>query len=118
MHNATVPQPVTTVSLNSNTTIVVIQAVAGFVSKHNVIPFRSPCPLFIAPLMAQTPVVFSQGREDLCSWVPIQAKNNASQGIHNGDCIIHIAWEVNKVLTAEGTEYEQDWKNEIKLNLF
>ncbi|GFY26295.1 hypothetical protein TNCV_24931 [Trichonephila clavipes] len=36
MHNATVQQPLTTVSSNSNTTIVMLQAEVGFVSKHNV----------------------------------------------------------------------------------
>ncbi|GFS55898.1 hypothetical protein TNCV_2924731 [Trichonephila clavipes] len=38
MHNTTVQQPLTGMSPNSNTTIVMLQAEAGFVSKHNVVP--------------------------------------------------------------------------------
>ncbi|GFV63679.1 hypothetical protein TNCV_1962251 [Trichonephila clavipes] len=57
MHNATVQQPLTTVFSNSNPTIVMSQAEAGFVNRHNVVPFRCPCPPFTAP----TSVVFSQG---------------------------------------------------------
>ncbi|GFS54874.1 transposable element Tcb2 transposase [Trichonephila clavipes] len=45
----------TTVSLNSNPIIVMLQAKGGFVSKHNVIPFRCVCLPFIAPLAVQTP---------------------------------------------------------------
>ncbi|GFT25801.1 uncharacterized protein TNCV_1517741 [Trichonephila clavipes] len=61
MHNVTVQQPLTTVSPNSNPIIVMLQSEAGFVSKHDVIPFRYPCPPFIASVATQTPVVFSQG---------------------------------------------------------
>ncbi|GFU61416.1 hypothetical protein TNCV_492491 [Trichonephila clavipes] len=62
MHNATVQQRLTTVSTNSNPTIVMLQSEAGFFSKHNVVPLRCQCPPFIAPLAVQTPVDFSQGR--------------------------------------------------------
>ncbi|GFT87745.1 hypothetical protein TNCV_4000951 [Trichonephila clavipes] len=61
MQNAAVQQPLTIVSPHSNLNIVILQAEAGFVSKHNVVPFRCPCPPFIAPLAALTPVVSSQG---------------------------------------------------------
>ncbi|GFW11749.1 hypothetical protein TNCV_1082951 [Trichonephila clavipes] len=53
--NATVQQPLTKVSPNSNPTVVQIEV--GFVSKPNV----APCPPFIAPLAVQMPVVSSQG---------------------------------------------------------
>ncbi|GFV24872.1 hypothetical protein TNCV_883401 [Trichonephila clavipes] len=46
MHSATVQQPLTVVSPNSNPTIVMLQAEVGFVSKHNVVPFRCPCPSY------------------------------------------------------------------------
>ncbi|GFS59291.1 transposable element Tcb2 transposase [Trichonephila clavipes] len=61
MHNATVQQPLITVSPNSNPTIVMLQAEAGSISKHNVVPFRCLFPSFIAPLVEQMPVVSSQG---------------------------------------------------------
>ncbi|GFU27381.1 hypothetical protein TNCV_3906221 [Trichonephila clavipes] len=57
MYNATFDQTLTVVSPNLNLTNVMLQAKAGFVSKHNNVPFRCPCPLFIVPLAAQTPVV-------------------------------------------------------------
>ncbi|GFX46361.1 hypothetical protein TNCV_238231 [Trichonephila clavipes] len=60
MRNATVQQPLTTVSGNSNPTILMLQAEAGFISKHN-IPFRCSCSSFITPLVVQTPVVSCQG---------------------------------------------------------
>ncbi|GFU94554.1 vacuolar protein sorting-associated protein 13B [Trichonephila clavipes] len=60
MHNTTVQQSLTAVSPNSNLTIVMFQAEAEFVSKYNVISFRCPCPPFIAPLEAKTPVVSNQ----------------------------------------------------------
>ncbi|GFV67494.1 hypothetical protein TNCV_4621751 [Trichonephila clavipes] len=44
MHNATVQQPPTTVPPNSNPTIVMLQAEARFVSKHNDVPFHCSCP--------------------------------------------------------------------------
>ncbi|GFY04973.1 uncharacterized protein TNCV_561051 [Trichonephila clavipes] len=87
MHNATVQQPLTTESPNSNPTIVMLQAEVGFVSKHNIVPFRYPSSPFIAPLTAQTPMVSSQGLnlsfyDSLCgcamrtihlsSWVMVQ----------------------------------------------
>ncbi|GFY07371.1 hypothetical protein TNCV_5085561 [Trichonephila clavipes] len=59
MHDATVQQPLTTMSPNSNSTIVMLQPEAGFVSKQNVVPFRGPCPPFIA-LVVSAPVVSSQ----------------------------------------------------------
>ncbi|GFT54229.1 hypothetical protein TNCV_2467391 [Trichonephila clavipes] len=43
---------------NLNLTIVILQAKVGFVSKHNVVPFRFLCLPFIAPMAAQMPVVF------------------------------------------------------------
>ncbi|GFW51487.1 hypothetical protein TNCV_4211651 [Trichonephila clavipes] len=49
MHNSTVQQPLTTVSPNSNPTIAMLQTETGFVSKHNIVPFRCPCPPFVAP---------------------------------------------------------------------
>ncbi|GFX56473.1 hypothetical protein TNCV_74191 [Trichonephila clavipes] len=55
MHNATVQQPLTTMSPNSKLTNMMLQAEAGFASKHNVVRFR------YAPFFAQSPVVFSQG---------------------------------------------------------
>ncbi|GFT35991.1 hypothetical protein TNCV_4343001 [Trichonephila clavipes] len=61
MHNATVQQPITTVSPNSNLNIVILQAEAVFVSKHNAVPFCCPCPPLIASLVAQMPAVSSQG---------------------------------------------------------
>ncbi|GFU97162.1 hypothetical protein TNCV_3180041 [Trichonephila clavipes] len=67
MHNATVQQPLITVSPNSNPTIVMLQAEAGSISKHNVVPFRCLFPSFIAPLVEQMPVVSSQGQiQKLC----------------------------------------------------
>ncbi|GFY06578.1 hypothetical protein TNCV_3524341 [Trichonephila clavipes] len=50
MYKATVQQPLATVSPNSNPTILMLQAKEGFVSKNKVVPFRCPCPSFIAPL--------------------------------------------------------------------
>ncbi|GFV31039.1 hypothetical protein TNCV_4857841 [Trichonephila clavipes] len=55
MHNATVQQPLKTVS------IVMCQAEEGFGSKHNVFSVRYPCPQFIALFTAQTFVVSTQG---------------------------------------------------------
>ncbi|GFX19689.1 hypothetical protein TNCV_2075971 [Trichonephila clavipes] len=55
MHNATVKQPFISVSPNSNPTIVMLQAEAGFISRYDVVPFRCPCPPFIASLAVQTP---------------------------------------------------------------
>ncbi|GFY00908.1 hypothetical protein TNCV_4529271 [Trichonephila clavipes] len=56
-----VRQPLTAVSKNSKLTIETLQAEARFVSKHNVVPFRCPCLPFIAPFLAEAPVIFSQG---------------------------------------------------------
>ncbi|GFY30622.1 hypothetical protein TNCV_3117841 [Trichonephila clavipes] len=64
MHNAAVQKPLTTVSLNSNPTIVMLQAEAGFVSKHNVVPFRCPFPSFIAPLVTKR------------LWFPVKSKRS------------------------------------------
>ncbi|GFV93413.1 hypothetical protein TNCV_1987291 [Trichonephila clavipes] len=61
MHNATVQQPLTTVSANSNPTIVMLQAKVLFASKHNAVPFCCPYPPLIAPLAAQMPMISSQG---------------------------------------------------------
>ncbi|GFX96538.1 hypothetical protein TNCV_1442121 [Trichonephila clavipes] len=47
MHNATVQQPLPSVSPNSNPTIVMLQVETGFTSKHSVVPFRCPCLPFI-----------------------------------------------------------------------
>ncbi|GFY29946.1 hypothetical protein TNCV_4072591 [Trichonephila clavipes] len=58
MQNATVEQSLTTVSPNG----VCLQAEAECVIKHNVVPFRCPCPPFIAPLTAQTNVVSVKGK--------------------------------------------------------
>ncbi|GFX92301.1 hypothetical protein TNCV_1112281 [Trichonephila clavipes] len=66
MHNTTVHQPFTKVSSNLNPTIVMKQEEAGFVSKHNIVPFRHPCSSFITPLAAQTPVVSSRGQTKEC----------------------------------------------------
>ncbi|GFT03063.1 hypothetical protein TNCV_1361411 [Trichonephila clavipes] len=55
-------------SPNSNPTIVMWPAETGFVSKLNVIPFPFPCPPLIAPLVARTPVVYSQGLTK--QWMP------------------------------------------------
>ncbi|GFV23670.1 hypothetical protein TNCV_5108561 [Trichonephila clavipes] len=49
------------VSLNSNPTIEMLQAGAGFVSKDNVVPIYYSCPPFIASLATQMPMVSSQG---------------------------------------------------------
>ncbi|GFW13548.1 hypothetical protein TNCV_1210141 [Trichonephila clavipes] len=68
MHNTTVQQSVTKVSPNSNPTIVMLQAEAGFISKCNATPFCCPCLPFIAPLAAQTPVVSSQGKVGVAQW--------------------------------------------------
>ncbi|GFX80137.1 hypothetical protein TNCV_2107831 [Trichonephila clavipes] len=62
MHNITVQQPLSTVSLNSNPTIVGLQSEAGFVSNYSAIPFCCPCPPFISPLVVQTPVVPIKGK--------------------------------------------------------
>ncbi|GFV61801.1 hypothetical protein TNCV_2517331 [Trichonephila clavipes] len=43
-------EPFSTVTPNSNPTIVMLQAKAGFVSKHNIGPFRCPCLSFITPV--------------------------------------------------------------------
>ncbi|GFW10714.1 hypothetical protein TNCV_4918331 [Trichonephila clavipes] len=62
MQNATVYQPLSTVSRNSNPTIPMLQE---FVCKANVVPFRCPCPPFNSPLTAQTIVVSTQSS---CGW--------------------------------------------------
>ncbi|GFS72587.1 hypothetical protein TNCV_4135891 [Trichonephila clavipes] len=49
-------------SPNSNPTILMFQAEAGFVSKHNVAPFHCPCSPFIIPMTAQT------------LWFPVRGK--------------------------------------------
>ncbi|GFW79252.1 hypothetical protein TNCV_2476591 [Trichonephila clavipes] len=64
VHNSTVQQPLTSVSPNSNPTILIWQAEVEFACKHNVIPFRCAYPPFIAPLMAQVSVAPSQGLID------------------------------------------------------
>ncbi|GFY23209.1 hypothetical protein TNCV_3764491 [Trichonephila clavipes] len=58
---AEVQQPLTTVSSNSNPTIMMLQAKSEFVSKNNVVPFHCPCMPFIALLAVQTSMVFRQG---------------------------------------------------------
>ncbi|GFX23332.1 hypothetical protein TNCV_4936471 [Trichonephila clavipes] len=62
IHNATIHPSITKLSLspNSNTTIMMLQAVEEFFSKHNVVPFRWPCLPFISPLATQIRVIFCQ----------------------------------------------------------
>ncbi|GFT77776.1 hypothetical protein TNCV_7951 [Trichonephila clavipes] len=57
MHNAKFQHPLYTVSSNSNSTIVMWENKAGFVSKHNAIPFCFACPPHIEPFPSQTPAV-------------------------------------------------------------
>ncbi|GFX10770.1 hypothetical protein TNCV_3929101 [Trichonephila clavipes] len=59
IHNATIYQLPTTVSVNSNTTIMMLQAEEGFDSKDNALPSCCRCLPFLAPLVTQTHVVFS-----------------------------------------------------------
>ncbi|GFS47410.1 uncharacterized protein TNCV_4863321 [Trichonephila clavipes] len=47
-YNATVQQPLTTVSRNSNPNTLMLKSKTGFVSKHNVVPFRCPYLTLIA----------------------------------------------------------------------
>ncbi|GFT24184.1 hypothetical protein TNCV_2064251 [Trichonephila clavipes] len=61
MHNAIDQQLLTTKSPNLNLTILMLEAEAGFVSKHNAVLLRCSCLPFIAPMTAQMPVVSSQG---------------------------------------------------------
>ncbi|GFT74920.1 hypothetical protein TNCV_2445421 [Trichonephila clavipes] len=61
MYNATVQQSLTTVSSNSDPDIVMFQTEAGFVSKHNAVPFRCPSPPFIALFAKKMPEVSNQG---------------------------------------------------------
>ncbi|GFV55902.1 hypothetical protein TNCV_1390181 [Trichonephila clavipes] len=75
MHNATVQQPLKTVSLNSNLTIVMLHSEAGFVRIHNVVEFRCPYQPLKSPLMLPNPVVFSQGDDE---YVPSDEENISS----------------------------------------
>ncbi|GFS67648.1 hypothetical protein TNCV_4363401 [Trichonephila clavipes] len=68
MHNAAVKQPLTTVSPNWNTTIVMLKSEVVIVSKRKVLPFRNPYLPFISSLAAQTPVVSSQ--RNMKQWTP------------------------------------------------
>ncbi|GFW14058.1 hypothetical protein TNCV_3546471 [Trichonephila clavipes] len=61
MHISMHQQFLTTVSPKSNPKIVMLQEEAGFIRKHNAIPFRCPSPPFITTLAVQTPVFMSQG---------------------------------------------------------
>ncbi|GFX84492.1 transposable element Tcb2 transposase [Trichonephila clavipes] len=61
VHSAAVQHPLSTVSTDSNPTIVVLQTDASLVSKDNFIPFCHPHPSFIAPLAAETSVAPRQG---------------------------------------------------------
>ncbi|GFW86149.1 hypothetical protein TNCV_1969571 [Trichonephila clavipes] len=70
MHKSTVHQPLTKVTLIPNPTIVMLQAEAGFVSKHNAIPFRFSCPPLIELLVAQTLVVSTRGFT--MQWTPCE----------------------------------------------
>ncbi|GFY12298.1 hypothetical protein TNCV_284011 [Trichonephila clavipes] len=88
-HNATVQHPLITVSPNSNLTILMLQAEVGYVSKHNVLPLRCPCPPFITPLAAQTSVISSK----------VQTKQRTSCGhstllkmVSNGGYRMDIEW--------------------------
>ncbi|GFX22571.1 hypothetical protein TNCV_2785061 [Trichonephila clavipes] len=62
IYNAIVQQLFTTIFPDSNPTIEMLKAEAGFVSKQNVVQFRYPWSQFIALLTAQKPVVSSQGQ--------------------------------------------------------
>ncbi|GFU56037.1 hypothetical protein TNCV_3405041 [Trichonephila clavipes] len=53
--------PLSTVSPDSNSTIVELQAKARLVSEDNFIPFCRPHPSFIAPLAVEASVVLRQG---------------------------------------------------------
>ncbi|GFT34046.1 hypothetical protein TNCV_4384931 [Trichonephila clavipes] len=72
--NATVQQPPTRVSPNSNPTIVILQVEARFVRKHNVTPFRCPCPPLSTPLNgANAPVKGKRGNGRLAD-IPFSCK--------------------------------------------
>lgn len=62
MHNATVQKLLTTVTPNTNLAIVIMQAEARFFCKRNVVSFLYPGLPFLAPLVAQMPVISSQGK--------------------------------------------------------
>ncbi|GFW28306.1 hypothetical protein TNCV_4639731 [Trichonephila clavipes] len=79
IHNAKVQQPLTTVSPNSISIIVMLHAEERFVSKHNVVPFRCPCLPFIAPLGAKMSVVSSQGENDMANAFWVSVGNNISK---------------------------------------
>ncbi|GFW41543.1 hypothetical protein TNCV_4034601 [Trichonephila clavipes] len=61
VHNSDLQHPLSTVSPDSNPTIVVLQTDAELVSKDNFIPFCRPHPSLIVPLAAETSVVLGQG---------------------------------------------------------
>ncbi|GFS62745.1 uncharacterized protein TNCV_3201871 [Trichonephila clavipes] len=92
MHNATVQQLLTTVSRNSNPIIVMLQAEARFVSKHNVVPFRCPCPQFITPLVAQTPVISNQGCQLIYSQFGLAIHQNDHQARRR-----FVEWAQNEI---------------------
>ncbi|GFW58511.1 uncharacterized protein TNCV_718121 [Trichonephila clavipes] len=71
MHNATVQQHFTAVSLNSIPTIVMLQTEAGFISKYNVVSFHCSCPPAISPLEKQTHVVSIQRHLSVRDWLNI-----------------------------------------------
>ncbi|GFW87929.1 endonuclease-reverse transcriptase [Trichonephila clavipes] len=60
VHNAAVQHPLSTVSPDSNPTIVVFQTDAWLISKDNLSPFCRLHPSFIAPLMAEKSVFLRQ----------------------------------------------------------
>ncbi|GFY02790.1 hypothetical protein TNCV_3506701 [Trichonephila clavipes] len=60
MYNTTDQQPLTTRSSNSDMTIVMLQAKVGFINKRKVVTIHCPCPLFIAPLEVQMPMLISE----------------------------------------------------------
>ncbi|GFU43902.1 hypothetical protein TNCV_652791 [Trichonephila clavipes] len=64
MLKATDQQPFTTMSLNLNPTVMMLQLETGFASKYNVVPSRCSCP----PFVAQAPVVSSQGVREVVVW--------------------------------------------------
>ncbi|GFV21576.1 hypothetical protein TNCV_5121631 [Trichonephila clavipes] len=57
-----------------------LQAETEFVSKRIVIPFRCPCPPFIAPLAAQTPVFSVKGKRS--NHIPICCQRRQMATIH------------------------------------
>ncbi|GFV96498.1 hypothetical protein TNCV_1999501 [Trichonephila clavipes] len=72
-HNATVQ-----VSLNSTPTIVMLQAQAEILSKHNVVAFRCLCSPFIATLAVQTLIISSQVLDALRTFHSVVTVSNST----------------------------------------